>query len=206
MALRSVQTFPGRGEAVAFAVAGRVLLDTDDLVVVATTLGSAVRRPAGRGSGPNARLVLPEHWDGSYIAGAWSGASVVRVHPTGSPWSVWRWHDGERWRDDWYINLERPWVRTPIGFDSQDWTLDVMALKPPGGGWSVTYKDEDELAFYVSRGFISAEKRAVIERAGDEVVDAVGSDAFPFDADWSPWVPEPTWLPAELPGGWAELS
>lgn len=203
--LRSLQTFGERGEAVAFAVAGRVLVDDDDLAVVASPLGSAVRRRAGVGSGPNGRLVLPEDWDGDYLDDVWSGAPVVRVHQKGQPWSVWRWHDGSDWLPDWYINLELPWCRTHIGFDSQDCTLDVIASTGPDGAWSVRYKDEDELAFYVKTGHVSKEKRTSIERAGGDATAAALARAFPFDADWSQWEPSPAWATVRVPEGWSEV-
>ncbi|WIE54783.1 DUF402 domain-containing protein [Curtobacterium sp. MCBD17_003] len=203
--LRSLHTFGTRGEAVAFAVAGRVLVDDDDLAVVASPLGSAVRRRAGVGSGPNGRLVLPEDWDGTYVEDRWSKAPVVRVHQKGTPWSVRRWHDGSDWIPDWYVNLELPWRRTCIGFDSQDWTLDVIASTGVDGGWSVRYKDEDELAFDVERGLVSNEKRAVIERSGQSATAAALARAFPFSADWSHWVPEPTWAAPEVPDGWSRI-
>lgn len=69
--LRSVHTFGAGGDAVAFAVAGRLIVDDHDLVVVASPVGSALRRRTGIGSGPNGRLVLPKDWDGSYVEGAW---------------------------------------------------------------------------------------------------------------------------------------
>ena len=205
VALRSVNTFGARGDAVAFAVAGRVLVDNDDLAVVASPVNSEVRRRAGIGSGPNGRLVLPEDWDGSYLQDRWFGAPVVRVHQKGVPWSVWRWHDGSDWLPDWYVNLELPWVRTPLGFDSQDWTLDVVASTDADGSWSVRYKDEDELAFYAGTGHWSAEMCATIERVGEDATAAALARVFPFDADWSNWVPKSTWTAAELPAEWSAL-
>jgi hypothetical protein len=201
--LRSVNTFGARGDAVAFAVAGRVIVDNDDLVVVASPVGSAVRRRAGIGSGPNGRLVLPEDWDGSYVEGRWLGAPVVRVHQRGSPWSVWRWHDGSDWLPDWYVNLELPWTRTPLGFDSQDWTLDVVASTDADGGWSVRYKDEDELAFYAARGHWPEAMRSIIERAGEDATAIAQARSFPFNADWAQWKPDPAWPAPELPAEWS---
>lgn len=203
--LRSVNTFSGHGKAVGFAVAGRVLADEGDLTVIVSPRGSAVRRRAGVGSGPNGRLVLPEDWDGSYVEDLWFGAPVVRVHPKGSPWSVWRWHDGSDWLPDWYVNLELPWTRTPFGFDTQDWTLDIVASTDADGVWSVRYKDEDELAFYASTGHWSPAMRSIIERAGANATRTALTRAFPFDADWSQWIPEPTWPAAELPDAWSVL-
>ena len=203
--LRSVRTFAAHGEAVGFSVAGLVLLDDENLAVVASPLGSAVRRRAGVGSGPNGRLVLPEDWDGSYIEDKWFGAPVVRVHRKGTPWSVWRWHDGSDWRPDWYVNLELPWVRTPIGFDSQDWALDVVASTEPDGTWFVRYKDEDELAFYADLGYLPEVMLSMIQRAGEDATRTALARTFPFDADWSQWIPDPAWPAPELPSEWSVL-
>lgn len=205
VALRSVNTFGAHGVAVGFAVAGRVLVDDDELAVVASPTGSAMRRRAGRGSGPNGRLVLPEDWDGSYVETAWSGPPVVRVHRKGTRWSVWRWHDGTDWLPDWYVNLELPWRRTAIGFDSQDWTLDLIVRATPDGSWSVQVKDQDELDFYASTGLWPATMRTVIEQAGAAAVADVRADRFPFRADWSAWVPDPSWPAPDLPPEWSVL-
>lgn len=206
VALRSINTYGAHGEAVGFSVAGRVLVDDDDLAVVATPASSAVRRRNGVGSGPNGRLVVPDDWDGSYVEDGWFGAPVVRVHRKGTPWSVWRWHDGVDWEPDWYVNLELPWARTATGFDSQDWTLDVVARQDADGTWSVRYKDEDELAFFADLGLWPAAMRSVIEGAGAAATAAVTAGEFPFDADWSAWVPDPTWAPVALPTGWDRLD
>ncbi|NQW90380.1 DUF402 domain-containing protein [Curtobacterium sp. VKM Ac-2861] len=200
--LRSLHTLGSHGRAVAFAVAGRVLVDDDDVAVVASPLGSAVRRRAGTGSGPNARLVLPSDWDGSYVEDSWFGATVVRVHPRGAAWSVWRWHDGTQWLPDWYVNLELPWVRTSVGFDSQDWTLDVIATRDDAGRWSIRNKDEDELAFYTDEGLVTEADRAMIERTGEDATAAVHAGSFPFETDWSRWVPDPNWSAPQVHAGW----
>jgi hypothetical protein len=204
--LRSVNWFAGHGEAVGHAVAGRVIADDTEMAVVATPLLSEVRRRAGAGSGPNRRLVLPEDWDGSYREEQWTGASVVRVHRWGENWSVWRWHDGTTWQPHWYINLELPWVRTRLGFDSQDWTLDVVAATDGDGAWRVWFKDEDELEFYAGTGHWTTEMRTVIEQAGRDAASVARARTFPFDADWSGWVPDPEWEAERLPGGWNVLD
>jgi hypothetical protein len=167
--IRSIHDFGARGDAVAFAVAGRVLVDDEALAVVASPVGSALRRRAGVGSGPNGRLVLPEDWDGSYVEDRWTGAAVVRVHPKGSPWSVWRWHDGS----------------------------------DADGTWSVRYKDEDELAFSASTGHWPTAMRDVIEQSGERAPAVARERSFPFDADWSRWVPDPAWPAAGLPADWS---
>ena len=206
VALRSVNTYGRHGVAVGFTVAGRVLEDTEHVTVLATPVGSDVRRRAGRGSGPNGRLVVPSDWDGSYVEATWFGAPVVRVRRGDTPWSVWRWHDGADWMPDWYVNLELPWARTPLGFDSQDWTLDVVAREEPDGRWHAWFKDEDELEFYASTGEWSAHLADEVRRVGADAHRAATARAWPFDADWSAWVPDPAWRPVRLPTGWDRVE
>lgn len=203
VALRSVNSYGHHGRAVGFTVAGSVITDSADFSVVATTPGSDVRTRAGSGSGPNARIVLPGDWDGSYNETGWFGATVVRVHARNQSWSVWRWHDGDLWQPDWYINLESPWKRTSIGFDTQDWTLDLVARETVAG-WTVKYKDADELAFLESAGHWSAAQASQIRAAGLEARRVANDRSWPFDVEWDAWFPQDG-SPMALPSGWARL-
>ncbi|MCL2515125.1 MAG: DUF402 domain-containing protein [Microbacteriaceae bacterium] len=205
--LRSIRQFQERGEAVSFAVSGFVVQDDGELAVVATTPGSAMRGRAGRGSGPNGRLVLEKDWDGSFEELVWRGETVVRVHRFGEPWSVWRWHDGTDWVGAWYGNLELPWSRTSIGFDTQDWTLDVVGSGMPGTeDWRVGYKDEDELAFLVEAGELDEGFAARARDAGRRLTDLARGGGWPFGADWAGWAPDSEWGTTGLPDGWRDLA
>jgi hypothetical protein len=208
VALRSVRMHGRHGVTVGFATGARVVHDDGDLMVLCTPLGTDVRSRAGTGSGPNGRSIVDEDWDGSYRQRAWDGATVVRVHRRGDPWSVWRWHDGTEWGPDWYGNLERPWRRTALGFDSQDWALDVVATTPvePGAGLGVRLKDEDELAWFVEQGVVAEREAAVVRATGDRLAARARSGAWPFDADWSAWVPDPAWPAVALPPAWSRVE
>ncbi|WP_022901438.1 DUF402 domain-containing protein [Humibacter albus] len=206
VAVRSIREFGARGHAVGFVVACHVLVDTDDVSVVATVPGSDIRRRNGEGAGPNGRLVLPDAWDGTHGEHRWSGSTVVRVHRHGDPWSVWRWHDGENWVGTWYGNLEQPWRRTDIGFDTCDWTLDVVCSGTPGDpDWNVYYKDEDELAWLLDVGAVTEDEAGQARDAGERLTHIALDGGWPFDADWDAWTPDPAWPPAVLPGNWREL-
>lgn len=206
--LRSVRDHgPPHGVAVGFAVAGTVVLDTDDVVVVCTPPGSGMRTRAGRGSGPSGRVVLPSTWDGTHDHRLWQGHTVVRVHRRGDRWSVWRWHDGARWTDDWYGNLESPWRRSRTGFDTQDWALDVVGSgHPVGGPWAVRFKDEDELAWMVDRGSVSPTGAAHVRSVGTRLLQHAEEVRWPFDADWDAWLPDPRWTAVPMPADWRRLD
>ncbi|HXH36549.1 MAG TPA: DUF402 domain-containing protein [Plantibacter sp.] len=203
VALRSIREFGRFGVAVGFAVAGVVLVDSPDLTVVCTPVGSDVRTRAGNGGGPNGRLVLAESWTGEYEQRTWQGHAVVRVHRAGDPWSIWRWHDGRDWTGEWYGNLETPWRRTPLGFDSPDWALDVVGAGDPAReSWSVRYKDEDELAWLAEVGAMSEPEVDAARDAGRRLTSIAQDRAWPFDADWVPWTPAARLSAIPMPAGW----
>ncbi|WP_114853935.1 DUF402 domain-containing protein [Brachybacterium sp. YJGR34] len=206
VALRSIREFPDRSPAVSFAVAGTVLQDDEELAVVMTRPGSDRAARAGRRIGPRGRNVVAKGWDGSYSLATWEGATVVRVHPRGHCWSLWRWHDGEDWTGGWYGNLEAPWRRTSIGFDTQDWALDVVAQGTPGPTpLRVGLKDEDELAWYIEQGVISPELAAHTRALGDELCEILLRGEGLVAADWSRWAPPSDGEPTTLPSEWRVL-
>lgn len=204
--LRSIRDFDGNGPAVGFAVTGTVVVDDSDVMAVCTVPDSAMRTRAGRGSGPTGRVILPRDWHGEYHERGWSGHTVVRVHRAGDPWSVWRWHDGSAWLDQWYGNLESPWQRTVLGFDTQDWALDVVGVGHPGTAeWRVASKDEDELDWMVEQGTVTAAQAAEVREAGAELTRLAVAGGWPFDADWGAWVPDPGLVPIPMPEGWSRV-
>ncbi|PWH07324.1 hypothetical protein DEO23_01350 [Brachybacterium endophyticum] len=204
---RSVRDFVETGPAVGFAVGGMVLEDTRHHIVLMTVPGSGMAGRNGPGSGPSGRLVAPGDWDGSYRLGAWRGTTVVRVHCPGENWSVWRWHDGADWTRQWYGNLEAPWRRTPLGYDMQDWALDVVAQGDPATeDWQVAMKDEDELEWLVERGVASREVADRIIDTGRELRGLFERREGAVGEDWSAWVPPAGAAPVDLPCGWQELD
>ena len=177
--------------------AGVVLEDSPDLVAVCHLPGSGVLVPSGPRRGPRERLLLTGDVDGPPSTTTWWGDAVVKVHRWGEPWSVWRWLGRGGWSRDRYVNLEQPWVRTPAGFHTDDWTLDLVVV-PSAGGWSVRTKDADELAWLHEVGALTADDVAEVEAAGDRARTAARAGAWPFGADWDRWLPDPAWPPPQL--------
>ncbi|GAA1490830.1 DUF402 domain-containing protein [Brachybacterium sacelli] len=205
--LRSIRNRPSASPTPSFAVAGIVVADSEDLSVVATAAGSGMARRAGRAEGPGGRQVAPLDWDGSHEVTSWRGPTVIRVHRSGESWSIWRWHDGESWVGDWYGNLECPWQRSPIGFDTQDWDLDVVGIGAPGtDSWRVEYKDDDELEFIVQIGAAPAVEAERIREQGRLLHAEFTRGSWPFDAVWEKWLPRSGVEPTPLPRGWRELD
>lgn len=202
--MRSVREVPGRGQSVSFAVGGVVLRDDEDLIVTASISGSEKAQRAGPRTGPGNRCLADAEWDGSYALGIWDGDAVVRLHQPGTCWSIWRFVEGRRWSRLWYGNLESPWVRTPMGYDTQDWTLDVVAEGVPGEpDWTVSLKDEDELDWYTQHGMRSAEESAVIRAKGAELAEVLRTLEPSEDAAWDRWIPPGDARAVALAEGWS---
>lgn len=136
--------------------------------------------------GPRGRNLLPGDTTPEFTANEWFGDGVLRVHRPGQDWSVWRWLNVDgTWSPNWYVNLEDPWQRTAIGFDTEDWILDLIVLHD----FTVVRKDEDEFEWAEQSGRFDTEHLARIRGAAADATAAVHARAWPFDAEWSAWLP-----------------
>ncbi len=105
------------------------------------------------------RLEVRPRGDQSILSFAWPS----------TPYSVLLWtaHDHRR---VWYVNLQDPLTRTPIGFDTVDHALDVV-IELDRSSWR--WKDEEELAEAVSDGLFTAQEAADFRAWGLRAVDRV---------------------------------
>lgn len=126
------------------------------------------------------------------IDGSWTGDGVLIVGRPERAHSIWLFWDGERFAG-WYVNLEAPWRRSRLGFDTEDETLDVWIESD--GSWE--WKDEHELAVAVEVGFFGAQQAAAIRAEGERVLAE-----WPFPTGWEEWRPDPSWPVPSLPDGW----
>jgi hypothetical protein len=181
-----------------------VVADTPQVTVLFQAPGSICKRRTGQRGGPHDRTLLPDGWDGGHEDRVWAGRPNVRLYVWGTSHTIIRYWDFARDRaEGWYVNLEAPWRRTPIGVDTQDLVLDITVAADLSS-WS--WKDEDELCWSVDAGLYSAEDAASIRAEGLRVVAALEARAWPFCADWSEWRPDPAWAIPILPADWADAS
>ena len=115
-----------------------------------------------------------------------------------TPYSVLLW-TAEDDRRAWYVNLQDPLTRTPLGFDTADHVLDVV-IELDRTSWR--WKDEDELAEAVRDGLFSAAEAATFRTWGERAVARVLDGDPPFDRAWDGWRPDPAWRDPRLPDGW----
>jgi hypothetical protein len=183
----------------------RVLLDEPEVVALVQSTGSPIMRRIAERGGPNGRSLIPGTWDGSRRLSRWERPPAVRLHPVGRGYAVirtWLAHEGRF--DGWYVNLEQPWPRTPVGFDTRDDVLDVT-VSDDLSEWQL--KDADELEFAVEVGVVTAIEAESIRAAAESAIDDIARRAWPFnDAAWWDALPSSTLRPAKLPDAWDAVS
>jgi len=167
------------------ARAWHVVEETQELVVLANRPGSETRLPV---DAAGTRLRVPrDEW--SLAPGRWENWTL-RVARPGDPFSTLLFYDDCGRFLSWYVNFEQPLRRTPLGWDTLDWKLDLLAF--PDG--TTRRKDEDELAEAARAGVVDADEvRALAER--------VASDP-PWPTGWEDRAPSEELEPAVLPDGW----
>jgi hypothetical protein len=175
--------------------------DTEGIVLYMPT-GTVGKQRTGERGGPRGRMLV--RWDGGHHDITWHSTTVVRLYREGDPFSIWLARDATTnalaWR---YINLEEPWRRTPIGFDSRDLWLDLYS-EPGEDEWH--WKDEDEADWLIEQGRID---RAFIERVrayGDDAVTRIRAGKTLLHDRWSAFIPEPAWATPVAPEDWRELE
>jgi hypothetical protein len=118
-----------------------------------------------------------------------------------TPYSVLLWTEDER--RVWYVNLQDPLTRTPLGFDTVDHALDVV-IELDRSSWR--WKDEEELGQAVRDGLFSETEAADFRTWGERAVGRILAAEPPFDRDWGAWRPDPAWSTPELRPGWDVVS
>jgi hypothetical protein len=129
----------------------------------------------------------------------WVGPGILRIAPTGRPWSLWYFYDDAGGFEGHYLNLELTHERPVDGrgrVHTRDLVLDLWLEN--GETW---LKDDDELDAVVEVGRFTPEQavvvRAIAEQARREQVDP---RAWPLDEGWEDWRPPPGWeTPLRLP-------
>jgi Protein of unknown function (DUF402) len=164
-----------------------VVHDRSDQLALYIPRGARVKVPPGSGI-PRDDWVLKED--------IWT-RDTLRLTTPGEPHSVllW-WEDG--FFEGWYVNLERPLVRSPVGFDYLDHELDILVR--PDRSWE--FLDEGEFEEAQALGVIEPEEAVAVRAEAERVVARIEEWTAPFCDGWEHWQPERTWEAPSLPRGW----
>jgi hypothetical protein len=146
-----------------------------------------------------------DHGEVRFLDGPWELEDLVRERPVlsfefpGRAYAVLLTWSPAWTFEGYYVNLQTPLRPSALGFDYVDHFLDVL-IPPDRSGFA--WKDEDELAEAVVRGFVTADEARQIRLAGERAAAHVLGGEPPFDQDRTSWRPDPSWTPPALPDGW----
>jgi predicted RNA-binding protein associated with RNAse of E/G family len=110
----------------------------------------------------------------------------------------WELEAGRRKLRKYFVNMEEPFRRTAVGFDTQDHTLDIEVT--PELVWQ--WRDEKELVNHVAEGFYTAALAAAARDEGMKAIDAIRTLEHECMRGWSQWEPQPDWRAPALVDGW----
>jgi hypothetical protein len=130
----------------------------------------------------------------------WQGPGVLRIAPTGKPWSIWYFREDDGSFAGHYVNLELTHERPADGsgrIHTRDLILDLWLEN--GDTW---LKDADELEAVVEVGqFTRAQAEVVRDIAEQARREQIDPRAWPLDEGWEDWQPPSAWdEPLALPG------
>jgi hypothetical protein len=118
-----------------------------------------------------------------------------RSHSVSLSWAV---QAGTRRLLKYFVNMEEPFRRTAVGFDTQDHTLDIEVTPELAWRW----RDETELANHVAEGFYTAELAVAARAEGQQAIDAILELSHECMRGWSDWRPLPQWRVPAFVEGW----
>ena len=176
----------------------RVIQDSDDLVALFIAAGTKYKANPKRTAAEKRRAPSPRIPTGELV---WR-TDTLRLMLPGRAHSVSLfWTEGADCRRllRFFINMEEPFRRTPLGFDTQDHTLDIVVQ--PDLSWA--WRDEEELANHVKEGFFTKSLAEAVRDEGLKVVEEFRCGAHPCLTDWPEWAPESDWEIPVVSERWA---
>jgi hypothetical protein len=134
-----------------------------------------------------APFTFPPHPGGPHpwsLRDRWLGATALQLRRPDDWYSVWKFFSASGAFECWYVNFERPLVRTPQGIDTDDLELDLVVLPDGERRW----KDVEHLAARLDERRFGPDELVAVLRAAAEVSGLLDRDA----RWWSPW---DSWCP-----------
>jgi hypothetical protein len=178
-----------------------VVSDRPDLVALWIAPGTRWKRPRRPDGRPVGVVdVLRDDW---LLADAiWIGGGALILHTPGAAHALLGfWDESHESIRSWYLNLQAPLRRTPLGFDTLDHILDVV-ISSDRASWS--WKDEAIFAEAEARRLISPEQARAIRDEGERALRMLLAGELPYAQEWEWWRP-PTWPIPTLPQGWETM-
>lgn len=189
---------------VTFAVPQTVVEDGPNGTVLFTHAGTPIKERVQPDGAPIPREIAYDARSEIPVVvgdGTWKWNHVLTLIRPGDAHDIRLFWREEDWSfRGWYVNLQAPVKRVAVGFDTADHVLDISV--DPALSWA--WKDEDELADAVRIGRFSPEESAAIRAEGERVIARIEARAWPFDAGYETWRPDPAWPIPAVPANWNE--
>jgi hypothetical protein len=162
-----------------------VVEDSPELLVTYIPEGAPIRSP------PTSHG--PHPWLGKE---RWHGHGTLMLQRPGEWYAVWVfWSGPEREFRGWYLNLQEPFRRTELGYDTQDLELDIWL--PREGG--VQLKDDHVMEDRVVEGRFTAEQVAFTRAEAARIVEELERDGHWWPDEWAAWEPDAEWPTPRFP-------
>jgi len=166
-----------------------VVVDEPGLLATYIAEGAPFRFPAGDWPSPNGR----HPWHGKE---RWLGHGVLMLQRQGEPYAIWiLWAGPAREFHGWYVNLQEPFRRTAIGYETQDLELDIWV--PAQGGWEL--KDDDVMEKRIREGRFTPEQVAEARALASRITRELDAGRRWWSDDWAAWQADPAWRAPAFP-------
>ena len=184
-----------------FACPAIIVEDKPDLIAFYWRAGTRVKKPHKRTTPQD---MLSSAAPFILVDKTWTNTDVLLLTIPGAAHSIFvMWDEGHTRFRCWYINLQEPLQRTPIGFDTMDHLLDII-VHPDRSNWQ--WKDEDEFEEAIFIGVFSPEKADEIRAEGKRALKLILDNEACYCEHWKSWRPPSDWKIPELPSGWGHLQ
>jgi len=187
---------------VTYALPTTVVADGEHLTMLYLRSGTPIKRRVLADGRPTPRdipyaeqaalpvIVGAGHWTANH--------ALILVRPGDAHDVRLFWSENDWTFRGWYVNLQRPVRRVRVGFDTADQVLDIFV--EPDGTWR--WKDEDEFAAAIEIGRFTPDEAAAIRAEGERVIERIETRAWPFNAGYERWRPDPAWPVPAMPDDW----
>ena len=166
-----------------------VVEDGPELLATYIPEGAPFRFPAGDWPSPDGR----HPWHGKE---RWLGHGVLMLQRPGDSYAIWVfWHGPTRAFRGWYVNLQEPFRRTAIGYDTQDLELDIWV--PVDGGWVL--KDDHVMEERIREGRFTPSQVAATRAEAERITDELDAGRRWWADSWAEWRPDPAWPTPSFP-------
>lgn len=180
---------------------GTVVADTPEVIALYMMPGTLYKHPRTIDGSPVPQF-LPDEW--VLVDQQWCGGGALYLSRPGQ-WYVLMglFGDDNQRIEQWYVNLQTPYHRTPIGFDYLDQELDII-IDRELSAW--IWKDEEQFLDAQRRGRISSQPAAHVRRVGEQIVEQLQAHRLPLPELWRQWRPPEQWAIPPLPHDWHVLD